>query len=478
MESMSTTKLGPREVNAVATTGIYCREGCGGRSLSENCSTLSSAVAAEAAGYRPCLSCRPDRRANELLDQATPAVVRQAVMLISEGALDNSNEAKLGRTIGMSPRQLRRLFREHVGASPAIVARSRRAHFARRLLDESDLPMGQVADASGFNSARLMNRAVGEVFHFTPRELRSKRRVSDRLIADGGLHLRLPHFPGFDFDRALGYLTDRAIPGVESVTEEGVYRRVTDSCGYPGVFEVSATADKTQLEVVAHLPTFHNLVDDVARCRRMLGLDTDLAGGKALLTEDSILGAVVSELPGITIPGAWDRFETAVRIILGQQVTVAAASTISGRVAERFGTPVAGLEPFALGHMFPSPDQLAQADLSDLGVPVSRGTTLTAFAAAVADGSLDLYLGNDLSDLLERLQALPGIGPWTAHMVAMRVYGHLDAFPAGDLGLRKAAARALGQPDISAQELEAVAERWRPWRSLAAVYLWQSPSQR
>jgi AraC family transcriptional regulator, regulatory protein of adaptative response / DNA-3-methyladenine glycosylase II len=476
MEPMSTTELGPREVNAVSTTGIYCRAGCGGRPLAENCSTLASAVVAEAAGYRACLSCRPDRRSNELLDQATPAVVRQAVMLISEGALDDGNEAKLGSTIGISPRQLRRLFRDHVGASPDIVARSRRAHFARRLLDESDLPMGQVADASGFNSVRHMNRVIGEVFHFTPRELRSKRRVSDRLIADGGLHLRLPHYPGFDFDRALRYLADRAIPGVESVTDEAIYRRVTDSCGYPGVFEVAATGDKTQLEVVAHLPTFHNLVDDVARCRRMLGLDTDLSVGKALLAEDPLLGPLVSALPGITIPGAWDRFETSVRIILGQQVTVAAASTISGRVAERFGTPVAGLEPFELGRMFPSPDRLAQADLSGLGVPSSRATTLTAFAAAVADGSLDLYLGTDLSRLLETLQALPGIGPWTAHMVAMRVYGHLDAFPAGDLGLQKSAATLLGQTAISAQELEAVAERWRPWRSLAAVYLWQSPS--
>lgn len=395
-------------------------------------------------------------------------------MLISEGALDDGNEAKLGSSIGISPRQLRRLFREHVGASPVIVARSRRAHFARRLLDESDLPMGQVADASGFNSVRHMNRVIGEVFHFTPRELRSKRRVSDRLTADGGLHLRLPHHPGFDFDRALDYLADRAIPGVESVASDGVYRRVTDSCGYPGVFEVAATGDRTQLEMVAHLPTFHNLVDDVARCRRMLGLDTDLADGKTLLAEDPVLGTLVFELPGITIPGAWDRFETSVRIILGQQVTVGAASTISGRVAERFGTQVSGLELFALGRMFPSPDRLAQADLSGLDVPGSRASTLKAFAVAVADDSLDLYLGNDLSDLLERLQALPGIGPWTAHMVAMRVYGHLDAFPAGDLGLRKAAARLLGKPNISAQELEAVAERWRPWRSLAAVYLWQA----
>ncbi len=467
------TELGPRHVNAVSTTGIYCRDGCGGRPLAENCSPFPSAVAAESAGFRPCLSCRPDRRSNELLDQATPAIVRQAVMLISEGALDDDNEAKLGSTIGISPRQLRRLFREHVGATPDFVARSRRAHFARRLLDESDLPMGAVAGASGFHSVRQMNRVIGEVFRFTPRALRAKRRATDRLVADGGLHLRLPHSPGFDFDRALGYLADRAIPGVESVCD-GVYRRVTDTCGHPGVFEVAAANKASTLEAVAHLPSFNNLVDDVARCRRMLGLDTDLTDGRALLTADPLLGDVISRLPGISVPGAWDRFETSVRIILGQQVTVRAASTISGRVAARFGTPVAGLEPFELGCMFPSADRLADADLSTIGVPTARAHTVVSLSQGVADGSLDLHRGDELPELLDRLQALSGIGPWTAQMIAMRVYGHMDAFPSGDLGLRKAAAKLLDRPDILTAELDALAENWRPWRSLAAVYLWQS----
>jgi AraC family transcriptional regulator of adaptative response / DNA-3-methyladenine glycosylase II len=394
-------------------------------------------------------------------------------MLISEGVLDDDNEAKLGSTIGISSRQLRRLFREHVGATPDFVARSRRAHFARQLLDESDLPMGEVAGASGFHSVRQMNRVIGEVFRFTPRALRAKRRASDRLAADGGLHLRLPHSRGFDFDRALGYLADRAIPGVESVAD-GVYRRVTDTCGHPGVFKISATPGDRHLRATAHLPSFNNLVDDVARCRRMLGLDTDLADGRAQLTADPLLGELTSQLPGITVPGAWDRFETSVRIILGQQVTVRAASTISGRVAERFGTQVPGLEPFGLGFMFPSADSLAGADLSSIGVPTARARTLVSFAKSVADGSLDLYRGDELPGLLERLQALPGIGPWTAHMIAMRVYGQVDAFPSGDLGLRKAAAKLLGRKDVSAPELDDLAERWRPWRSLAAVYLWQS----
>ncbi len=476
-------ELGPRRVNAVSTTGIYCRAGCGSRPLSENCSPFPSAVAAEAAGYRACLSCRPDRRANEPIDEATPAVLRQAMMLISDGELDHGDEVRLGRRIGISPRQIRRLFAHHVGATPAFVARSRRAHFARRLLDESDLTMGMVAGAAGFRSVRQLNRVMKEVFRFTPRELRTKRRASNRLVADGGLRLRLAHSPGFDFDRALSYLAARAIPGVESVAArvaaKGVYRRVIDTCGHPGVFEIAGSPDRpttntTHLEVTVHLSVFTGLVDDVARCRRMLGLDTDFTDGRAQLAGDALLGPAVSAMPGITVPGAWDRFGTAVRIILGQQVTVRAASTISGRVAERFGIPIAGLEPFGLGHMFPSADRLAGADLSGIGVPTTRAQTIGVFATVVANGSLDLHDGDELPDLLLRLQAVPGIGPWTAHMIAMRVYGHLDAFPSGDLGLRKVAARLLGRQDVSASELEGIAERWRPWRSLAAVHLWQA----
>jgi len=470
---MSTLALSRREVNAVATTGIYCQADCVARPLPANCSTYPSAMAAEAAGYRPCLKCRPGRRQNELLDGATPGVVKQALMLISDGALDHSGETALGRRIGISPRQLRRLFAEHVGATPALVARSKRAHFARRLLDESDLPVDAIAEAAGFRSVRQMNRVMREVFRFSPVELRAKRRAVSRLVADGGLRLRIPHPSGFDFPAMLGFLALRATPQVESV-DGGVYRRVTNTCGYTGVFEVSAASDGANLEVVAHLPTFANLVDDVARCRRLLGLDMDLYEGRGSLSSDSLMAPLICQRPSITLPGAWDRFETAIRIILGQQVSVQAASTLSGRIAQRFGTPVPGLGEFGLGYLFPSAERLAVADIFEVGVPLARASSMRLFARAVADRSLNLYDASDLPTLLQRLQALPGVGPWTANMLAMRVYGHLDAFPASDLGLRKAAARALGQPAISTDDLDRMAERWRPWRSLAATYLWES----
>lgn len=396
-------------------------------------------------------------------------------MLISDGALDQNGEAALGRHIGISPRQLRRLFNEHVGATPALVARSKRAHFARRLLDESDLPVSAIAEAAGFRSVRQMNRVMREVFRFSPVELRAKRRAASRLFVDGGLRLRIPHPPGFDFPAMLRFLALRATPQVESVAG-GVYRRVTNTCGYPGVFEVSVASDGANLEVVAHLPTFANLVDDVARCRRLLGLDMDMDmdQGRRFLSGDPLLVPLVSKAPGITLPGAWDRFETAIRIILGQQVSVQAASTLSGRIAQRFGTPVLGLGELGLGCLFPSAERLAGADLSEVGIPLARASSMRAFARAAAVGSLNLYDASDLPTLLERLQVLQGVGPWTANMLAMRVYGHLDAFPASDLGLRKAAARLLGQPTISADDLDGLSERWRPCRSLAATYLWES----
>jgi AraC family transcriptional regulator of adaptative response / DNA-3-methyladenine glycosylase II len=472
MDAMSTLALSRREVNAVATTGIYCRAGCVARPLPANCSTYSSAVAAEAAGYRPCLKCRPDRRQNELLDGATPDVVKQALMLISDGVLDQGSEAALGERIGISPRQLRRLFHEHVGATPVLVARSKRAHFARRLLDESDLSVAMIAEAAGFRGVRQMNRVMREVFRFSPTELRARRRTGSRLVADGGLRLQIPHPTGFDFAAMLGFLALRATPRVESVTGN-VYRRVTNTCGYPGVFEVAASPRGANLELVAHLPTFANLVDDVARCRRLLGLDTDLDEGRKVLSGDPLLAPFIRQRPGITLPGAWDRFETAIRIILGQQVSVQAASTLSGRFAQRFGTSVPGLDEIGLGYLFPSAERLAGADVAETGIPTAGASSVRAFARAVADGQLNLYDASGLSTLTERLQALPGIGPWTANMLAMRVYGHLDAFPSSDLGLRKAVAGILGLPAISADDLDRFAERWRPWRSLAATYLWE-----
>ena len=468
-------EMGEREVNAVFTTGIYCRAGCTGRSKPSNRAAYPSAVAAQAAGFRPCLLCRPDRRADVLIDGATPEVVRQALMLISDGFMDQNTAAALGGRIGISPRHLNRLFEDHIGATPALIAQSRRAHFARRLLDETDLTITDISSASGFRSIRQMNRVMRQVFRFTPSELRRKRRKADRLVVDGGLRLRIPTPSGFEFGAVLEYLAPRAIPGVESVVD-GVYRRVTNTCGYPGVIEVSAGPDSSGLELVAHLPSFNGLLGDVARCRSLFGMEVDISGARDDLADDPLLAPLISSRPGLTVPGAWDRFETAIRIILGQQVTVRGASTLAGRITRELGIPVSGLGEIGLGFLFPSAHRLAEADLKEMGISRSRSLALRSFARVVDDGSLDLYDHSELPALLSRLQQLPGIGPWTANMLAMRVFGHMDAFPSTDLGLRNAVAKLLPPGAPTGEIVEKTAQNWRPWRSLAFTYLLRSVS--
>jgi AraC family transcriptional regulator of adaptative response / DNA-3-methyladenine glycosylase II len=464
-------KLSGSQVNAVVTTGIYCRAGCAGRPNPSNTLRYSSNLAAEAAGFRPCLRCRPDRLTPAPIDTAAPGVVVNSLMLITDGFLDRRSEDELGRAVGISSRQLRRLFLQHIGATPVAVAQSRRAHFARRLLDETDMPVSQIAPASGFRTVRQMNRAMRDIFHFTPTELRARRSRADRLAADGGLKLHIPFTPPFDFATMLNYLAARAIPGVESVSD-GVYRRVTTTCGFPGAIEVSLARDGKSLEMVAHLPTFNSLIDDAARVRRLFGIDINYSQGRAALLNDRHLGGEVAARPGITVPGAWDRFETAVRIIGGQQITVKAASELTGRIAREFGEEAPGLSEHGLSRVFPSAAALAEADLASLGMPGARAETIRAFASAVASGRLDLRAYAPLPDLLERLTAITGIGLWTAHLIAMRVLGHMDAFPESDLGLKKALNR-LSPGEATSHR--GIIDAWRPWRSLAAMYLWTMP---
>ncbi len=470
---MSLIEIGERQVTGVFTTGIYCRAGCGGRPKLSNTALYQSAVAAQAAGFRPCLSCRPDRRADVLIDGTTPEVVRQALMLINDGFMDQNTSDVMGRRLGISSRHLNRLFEDYLGATPTLIAQSRRAHFARRLLDETDLTITDISSASGFRSVRQMNRVMLGVFHFTPKELRKKRRKADRLVVDGGLRLRIPCPPEFDFAAILRYMDARAIPGVESVAD-GVYRRVTNTCGYPGVIEVSAGDDGTGLELVAHLPEFTGLLDDVARCRNLFGLDVDYSEARKHLGKDPLLARLFNSQPGLTIPGSWDRFETSIRIILGQQVTVRGASTIAGRIASELGVPVPGLVEIDLGFLFPSANRLAESDLTEIGIPKARALAIKSFSGAVADGSLDLYDHSELPALLSLLQEYPGIGPWTASMLAMRVFGHMDAFPLGDMGLRKAFAGLLPSGSAPRGVIEEAARSWRPWRSLAFNYLLRS----
>jgi len=463
-----------RGFNAVRTTGIYCRDGCAGRPKAHNVSRFATTVAAEAAGYRPCLLCRPERVPGGT--SSAHAIVERALVLITDGALDEETEDTLAGRLGVTARHLRRLFQEHVGATPAFVARSRRAHFARRLLDETDLRIVDVAGASGFASVRQMNRVMLDVFRFTPAELRARRRQRDRLVADGGLRLRVPFEGDLAFEDLLAYLAPRMIPGVEVIDAAGggTYRRTTSTHGEPGMIEV-ARADDRHLLVVAHMPAWNSLIDDVSRVRRLFGLDTPPAEATAL-AEEPLLASSIQERRGLRVPGAWDPFETAVRVFLGQQVTVSGATTLAGRLVEALGAPVEGLQALGLTHVFPSAAAVSEASVEQLrgiGIPGTRAHALREFARAYVDERIRLDSAVPPEEATAALEALPGVGPWTAQMVAYRALGQRDAFPAGDLGLRRNAARLLGEPrPLDTPVLERLAEGWRPHRALAALHLW------
>jgi len=457
-----------RQYTGVVTTGIYCRPGCSGQPLERNTRPYASAAAAEAAGFRPCLRCRPDREpVNGWID--APELVCRALRAIADGALDGATEDELAARLGVSARHLRRMFETHVGATPAEVARSRRAHFARRMLDDTDLPFTKVSAAAGFNSVRQFNRVMKDVFRFTPHELRARRRAPGRVVADGGLDLRMPYCPPLAWTSLLAFLAPRAIPGVEAVDlAHGTYRRVVELAGAPGVVEAWDEPDQHALRLRVHLPAFDGLVHLLASIRRQFDLDADPTEIDAVLARDRTLRPLVRARRGVRVPGAVDPFEVAVRAVLGQQVSVAGATTLAGRLVERFGTPVPGLAPLGLTHQFPVPETLAGADLAAVGITKARARALDALATAVATGDLELDRARGLDETLAELQALPGFGPWTANYVAMRACDERDAFPASDLGLR----RALGDDPV------ARAEAWRPWRAYGAMQVWLGPPVR
>lgn len=455
--------------SAVVTTGIYCRPGCPATPKAEHVVPFAFAAAAEASGFRACLRCRPYRSSEPAAWVGPSELVCRAVRLILDGALDDGSEEQLGARLGVSGRHLRRLFVEHAGATPDAVARSRRAHFARRLLDETDLPVVDVAFAAGFGSVRQLNRVVHDVFRAPPSTLRAKRRKADRLVADGGLDLRLPFRGPLDWDAMTGFLAPRALPGVESVSGDAVYRRTVRIEGFAGVLEVRRPDGADHLVLRAHLPRWEGLIHVVERVRRLFDLDADVPVITDTLRRDPMLRARVRARPGLRVPGAWDPFELAVRAVLGQQVSVRAATTLAGRIVERFGQPVPGLDALGLTQLFPEPAALADADLRPAGLPAARAATVRELARRTLDGSLLLDGSRGLDRAVGDLCSVPGIGPWTAHYVAMRACGEPDAFPASDLGLRRALGN--GRP-LTPREAEARSEPWRPWRAYGAVHLW------
>ncbi|MGC2191555.1 MAG: AlkA N-terminal domain-containing protein [Candidatus Dormiibacterota bacterium] len=422
--------------------------------------------AADAAGFRPCHNCRRDREAPSTYSSGAGIVCR-AVSLVLDGALDRGSEQALGSSLGVSPRHLRRLFRLHLGATPDQLARSARAHFARRLLDDTELSITEIALAAGFGSVRQFNRVCLETFKFRPRELRQRRRLSDRPVADGGLLLRMAYRPPLDWATMLNYFAARAIPGVESVAE-GIYRRTILVDGDPGAIEFWPGGDG-HLLVRVHLPRWERLIHLVQQARRVFNLDLDLRTAAPHLGTDRLLSTLLEGRPGVRPPGTWDPFEVGVAAILGDRLLLPAPREVVGRLVERHGTPVAGFTAMGLSHVFPSPTTLAEADLADLGISSDSALAVRRFAMAVAGESLSLDRASSLDQLLAALTVIPGLDIGAAHYLALRM-GEPNAFPWGDAGIRAYLVRRRYQ-ELSPHQVAQIAEPWRPWRALAAVLL-------
>jgi AraC family transcriptional regulator, regulatory protein of adaptative response / DNA-3-methyladenine glycosylase II len=371
--------------SAVVTTGIYCRPGCSARPLARNTRTFELAAAAEAAGFRACHRCRPYRAVGPV-GSSPPEIVCEAVQLIIGGVLDNGGtEAALAARVGMSPRHLRRLFLRHLGATPDQLARSRRAHFARRLLDDTDLTVLEVAFASGFGSLRQFNRTMQEVFDDSPAHLRGRRHRADRLAADGGLALRLPVAPDYDWAAVRSFLAARAIPGVEAVDGD-TYRRTITVAGAPGLLEVSpgdaASPAGGCLLLRAHLPYWEGLIHIVDRVARVLGTDADHAADVAAVRADPVLGVLPATRSALPVPGAWDPFEAGVWTILSGRP---GRERLFEEFVARLGAPVPGL-PGGLSRTFPDVTAVTQAALALVGLPEAEAAAIAALAATLSAG--------------------------------------------------------------------------------------------
>jgi AraC family transcriptional regulator of adaptative response / DNA-3-methyladenine glycosylase II len=441
----------------VRSTSIFCRPICPARTPRlENCVFFPTAAAAYSAGFRPCLRCWPEISPGVAAWSGTAATVNRALRLLAAEGPEAVTLETLAARLGIGSRHLRRLFRRHVGASPVAVLQVQRIFLAKQLITDSDLPLTQVALGAGFGSIRRFNAVMQKTFGRPPSELRR----STRLTASA-LTLRLPYRPPYDWRGVLAFLGPRAIPGVESV-DQGVYRRTIRLDGAQGIVEIRATPEDC-LQATITVDRLPALAAISARLRHLFDLDADPEPITAHLARDPGLASRLSEHPGPRVPGAWDAFELAVRAILGQQVSVSAASTLAGRLAATFGDRLSA--PYSrgdLGILFPEAKALAHADLSAIGISEARAAAISSLAAAVTRDPGLLRATGSVENVVARLTALPGIGEWTAHYIAMRALREPDAFPASDLGL-------LG---ALRGRLQRRADRWRPWRAYAAMLLW------
>jgi len=447
---------------AVLTTRIYCRPICPARTCKEsNVRYFPTAVAASEAGFRPCLRCRPECSPGTPAWLGTPTTVSRALRLISESGLDEAGIEGLAERVGVGSRHLRRLFIQHLGATPSAVAQTRRLQFAKQLIDQTTLPMGQVAIAAGFGCVRRFNAAIRKVYHRTPTQIRHLARQTEVQPEDQYL-FRLPYRPPYDWQSLLTFLAKKATPGVEAIIDR-TYRRSILIQKSPGYFEVSLDRARDSLVVRVQIADPRSLFFITERVRAMFDLNADWADIVKNLRSEPTLRRLAETAPGLRVPGGWDPFELTVCAVLGQQITAAGETSLITRMVRAFGQPFIGAP--GLTHLFPTAESLADADLAGLGLPASKAETIRALARAICNGQIHFEGILDLDDFLTRLTCVAGIRESTAQYVAMRALNEPDAFPSDDRGLQ----RGLGVR--TSRELERRADAWRPWRAYAAMYL-------
>jgi len=454
---------------AVTSTGVYCRPSCPAIvPKRSNVRFYPTAAAAQAAGFRACLRCHPHAVPGSPLCNQRGDLAARALGLIADGVVDREGVGGLARRLSYSERHLHRQLLAELGAGPLALARSQRAQTARMLIQSSRLPMIDIAHAAGFASVRQFNDTIKALYARTPTQLRRTSPSDSQAGEAGALTVRLGYRQPLDWDRMLAFLAARAVPGVEETCGD-LYRRTLRLPHGHGVVELHPLGD--HIECALRLQDLRDLPAAVQRARRLLDLDADPAIPHAHLTRHELLRPLLRKAPGLRVPGAVDGPELAVRAILGQQVSVAAARTTAGNLTRALGEPLT-VPNSALTHLFPTPQAIAAADPATLPGPIRRRQTLQALARALAREEIVIDPGSDRDEVRTQLMAIPGIGAWTTEYIAMRALADPDAFLAGDLGVKRALTR-LGRP-LSPRDITAIAERWRPWRAYALQQLWAS----
>lgn len=472
----------------VKTTGIYCRPICSVKTpRASSCEFFTSAAAAEAAGFRPCLRCRPELAPYALQQNLAYAVWQK----IAAGELNHQSNTSalesLATSVGLSSRQLRRVLLQHFGVSPIELAQTQRLLFAKKLLQETSLPMTELAYAAGFGSVRRFNALFLSRYGLAPSEIRRTAQTAGNAASDC-LVLRLAYRPPYDWATMLDYMAGRAIRGVEVVNvsmPNGSYARSVRIGAAEGWLRVTHLPAKQQLQLEIAQTLTPVLMQLVSRIRNQFDLDADPATIEAHLCSDPVLEKLIRAKSGIRVTGAFDIFEIAIRAVLGQQISVAGASTLSGRLVQKFGEP-RQMPMAGITHHFPHAQLLAAASITDImqiGLPTKRAETIRNLSRFAAQGGFNTKPGSMLSDTIAHLKTVEGIGDWTAHYIAMRALRFPDAFPAGDLGLQKALAEKLAKNTPSSarlteKQLVLHASAWAPWRAYAAFILWNSQDRK